>query len=60
MEQVEIGLLSRKKLGLRDVGRAADWDGLIILDQTSNMGNSQMMKIESFALSLLALEAGGQ
>lgn len=42
---------------LRDVGKAADWDGWTISDPTLNMENSLMMKIGSSAASLLALEA---
>jgi len=54
-----IGLLSLKKQASKDVEKAADWDGLTILDQISNMESSPMMKIRKSAASSLLLEAGG-
>lgn len=38
-------------LGLSDAGKVADWDGLIISDQTLNMAISVMMKIGLFVPS---------
>ncbi|KZV26036.1 hypothetical protein F511_13914 [Dorcoceras hygrometricum] len=50
-------LFSKFEEILKDVGKVVDSGGSTISDQILNMANSQMMRIESFAAFLLALEA---